>query len=159
MHLKGTIVSLKKLIDKHRYLYSIVFFFLISVLYGWYSNLKIGNLASEKTKPDMIFKSSKNTKENSKFFSPDLKGDRRHFVDPAFAGVQSLRPSLVFCTKSHWRGIWSWNILMCQSVGRGISAFPTWMCFDFMSICLFSLLPGTSEAEPASAEDPDWNEK
>ena len=33
MHLKGTIVSLKKLIDKHRYLYSIVFFFNLSSLW------------------------------------------------------------------------------------------------------------------------------
>jgi len=62
--------------------------------------LKIGNLASEKTKPDTILKSSKNTKKNSKFLSADLRGERRRFVDPASAGVQSLRPSLVFCTKS-----------------------------------------------------------
>lgn len=56
--------------------------------------LEIGTLASEKIKLETILKSSKNTKKNSKFLSPDLRGEIRHFVDPAFAGVQSLRPSL-----------------------------------------------------------------
>lgn len=71
MHLKVIIVNLKKLIYKHRYLYSIVFFFK-SVLYGWCFNLEIANLASEKIKPETILKSSKNTKKNSVFI-PWLK--------------------------------------------------------------------------------------
>lgn len=50
VHLKVIIVNLKKLIYKHRYLYSIVFFFK-SVLYGWCFNLETQNLASEKIKP------------------------------------------------------------------------------------------------------------
>lgn len=126
-------------------------FFKISALYWRYSN-KVGNLIRKKKKPETNPKSSKNTEKNSRFASSNLRRRGRHLVGLSFCWCPVSQGPLSFLNQAPLEGNRKLTHINTWRCGKVSLSLRTWMCSDFISVCLFSFLPRASEAEPNSVE-------
>lgn len=125
-------------------------------LHCWWNSNKTSNLQvrnkTRQNKTETNPKSNRNTKKNSRFLFTSLRGRQWHLVDLAFCLCSVSQALLNFLNQEPLEGNRKLKHINMSKCGRVSLSVPMWMCFDFMSICLFSLLPGASEAKPESAE-------